>query len=179
VVEGGLVRGHQVGALHPGDEGQDPLQLGQVQQVLVEGHVAELLEPVGHVLDQLVGGQAGEVGLLGGDHGHAALAGLGLGGQPVVEGAAVQGHEADRPVEAGQDPVAERLGLGGRPELGREHDHAPFLGVLGAGPESGRQPGRPGQAGAEAQEPAPRHRSRHAASRPPGAVAWWPGCSFA
>jgi hypothetical protein len=179
VVEGGLVRGHQVGALHPGDEGQDPLQLGQVQQVLVEGHVAELLEPVGHVLDQLVGGQAGEVGLLGGDHGHAALAGLGLGGQPVVEGAAVQGHEADRPVEAGQDPVAERLGLGGRPELGREHDQAPFLGSWEQAPRAADSPAAPAR-------PAPRRRNPRRVTEavmpppdPPGAVAWWPGCSFA
>jgi hypothetical protein len=67
---------------------------------------------------QPVGGEPDQVAVLPADHGDAALAGLGLGPDAVLEGALLLAQELDLAPEPGQDGRAHLLGLLHRLELG-------------------------------------------------------------
>jgi hypothetical protein len=130
-VDGLLAGGHEVARLRPRDV--DRLvapDLGQLQVVRVEAAAGQLLGVVAQVGQQPVGGQADQVAVLPADHGDAALAGLGLGADAVLQGALLLAQELDLAPEPGQDGRAHLLGLLDRLELGRDQDQRPFALLL-------------------------------------------------
>jgi hypothetical protein len=100
----GLLAGdHQVAGLRPRDvDGGVAADLGELQVVRVEAASRQLLGEVAQVGQQPVGGEAGHVAVLPADHRDAALAGLGLGADAVLERSQFLAEELDLASESGQ-----------------------------------------------------------------------------
>jgi hypothetical protein len=154
---------HDVGGLHPGDVVDlRAAELGQLEVVRVEVAVAQLAGEVGQVQQLVVGGEAGEVAVGAADQRDVALAGLGLRGDPVGEGAHRRADEVHLAVVADEDLLAHLLGLVDRLELVGDEGQAAAaatagLGLVGVGSAAGESDH--GRAGAERERLAAGDRS--------------------